>query len=55
MAKTLCEMKKTLKADFDTYRTYVAGATHLCTRCGRAANSAKLLCRPEKLMVKSER
>lgn len=49
MTKTLCEMKKMLKSDFGLYRQFVCQATHLCTKCGRAANDKKLLCRPEKL------
>lgn len=49
MAKTLCEMKKLLKADFKLYKQYVSDATHLCTKCGRAANDKKLLCKPERL------
>jgi hypothetical protein len=49
MAKTLCEMKKVLKSDFSLYKQFVCQATHVCTKCGRAANDKKLLCRPEKL------
>ena len=49
MAKTLCELKKLLKADFTTYKTYVCDPTHVCTKCGRASNDKKLLCKPERL------
>ena len=49
MTKTLCEMKKLLKADFTEYKQYVAGASQICTTCGRAANEKKLLCKPERL------
>lgn len=49
MAKTLCEMKQLLKADFDDYKQLVYNASHICTKCGRAANDKKLLCKPEKL------
>ena len=49
MSKTLCEMKKLLKADFQLYRQFVREASHVCTKCGRAANDKKLLCRPERL------
>jgi len=49
MAKTLCEMKKLLKVDFQLYKQYVSDATHVCTKCGRAANDKKLLCKPERL------
>lgn len=49
MSKTLCEMKKLLKADFTVYKQYVCGASHVCVKCGRAANDKKLLCKPERL------
>jgi hypothetical protein len=49
MSKTLCEMKKLLKADFKLYKQYVGDATHVCTKCGRAANDKKLLCKPERI------
>jgi hypothetical protein len=49
MSKTLCEMKKQLKADFKLYKLLVTDATHICTKCGRAANDKKLLCKPERL------
>ena len=50
MSKTLCEMKKLLKSDFEMFKQYVCGATHVCQKCGRAANDKKLLCRPERLV-----
>lgn len=49
MSKTLCEMKKQLKSDFGLYKQLVCNATHVCTKCGRAANDKKLLCKPERL------
>lgn len=49
MAKTLCEMKKLLKSDFRSYKRLVCNASHVCTKCGRAANDKNLLCRPERL------
>lgn len=49
MSKTLCEMKKQLKADFCNYKKLVCDATHVCTKCGRAANDRKLLCKPDRL------
>lgn len=47
--KTLCEMKKQLKSDFSAYKLLVCNASHVCTKCGRAANNNKLLCKPERL------
>ena len=49
MSKTLCEMKKLLKSDFVLYKQFVCNSTHVCTKCGRAANDKKLLCKPERL------
>ena len=49
MAKTLCEMKKLLKSDFQIYKQYVCQPTHACSRCGRAGNDRKMLCKPERL------
>ena len=49
MAKTLCEMKKQLKADFKVYKAFVCSPSHVCTKCGRAANDKKFLCKPERL------
>ncbi len=49
MAKTLCELKKVLKSDFTTFKLYVCDPTHVCTKCGRAANDKQMLCKPERL------
>ena len=49
MSKTLCEMKKQLKSDFKQYKLYVCDPSHVCTKCGRAANDKNLLCKPERL------
>lgn len=49
MAKTLCEMKKQLKGDFASYKLLICNPSHVCTKCGRAANDKKLLCKPERL------
>jgi hypothetical protein len=49
MSRTLCEMKKLLKTDFTLYKQFVCSASHVCTKCGRAANDKKLLCKPERL------
>jgi hypothetical protein len=49
MSKTLCELKKLLKADFKIYKQYVCDPSHVCTKCGRAANDKKLVCKPERI------
>lgn len=49
MTKTLCELKKLVKNDLKRYAALVNQPTHVCTNCGRAANSKKLLCKPEKI------
>lgn len=54
MSKSLCELKKTLKQDFGTYISLVDNPTHVCRKCGRVANSKKLLCKPVKLKQTSE-
>ncbi|MFW5783626.1 MAG: hypothetical protein ACOCY8_03820 [Spirochaetota bacterium] len=47
MAKKLCSWKpRRLKKHRDEYVELVAGATHLCTTCGRVANRKGVLCRP---------
>lgn len=52
MAKTLCEMKKLLKNDFDLFAQYVHDPTHVCRKCGRVANEKRKLCKPQKLKPK---
>lgn len=54
MSKPLCELKKTLKKDFETFISLVDNPTHLCQKCGRAANNKKLLCKPMKLKRTSD-
>ena len=49
MTKTLCELKKELKNDPKSFAIYVKDATHVCKKCGRAANDKKRLCKPVKL------
>lgn len=52
MSSELCKQKKsTLKANIELYMQLVNQPTHICTKCGRAANSKKLLCHPTKLQV----
>lgn len=49
MAKTLCDLKKALKSDFQSYQLLVINGTHVCEKCGRVANDKKRLCKPAKL------
>ena len=51
MAKTLCELKKRLKADINEYVQLVDQPTHVCKKCGRVANDKKLLCKPLKIVA----
>jgi hypothetical protein len=47
-AKKLCDWKKKQYSDdLPKLKEIVRGASHVCSKCGRAANSAKLLCSPE--------
>lgn len=52
MSKELCKLKKGLKQDTETYMLLVQQPTHLCRKCGRAANSKKLLCDPLRLSAR---
>lgn len=49
MPAKLCEMKKLLKADFESFTGLVVDPTHLCKRCGRVSNEKKRLCKPQKI------
>jgi hypothetical protein len=49
MPKTLCDLKKLLKSDFKGYVQYLREPTHVCRKCGRAANDRQRLCKPERL------
>ncbi len=50
MAKELCKLKKSLlKEDVVSFMQLVNQPTHICSKCGRAANSKKLLCNPIKI------
>ncbi len=49
MAKPLCELKKSLKKDTKAYSLLIRSPTHVCRKCGRSANSKRLLCKPTKL------
>ncbi len=51
MTKELCKLKKSLSIDITNYMLYVNQPTHVCEKCGRAANSKKLLCQPVKIKV----
>ncbi len=49
--RTLCRLKKddVLKDEFVLFATLVRSPTHLCRRCGRAANDQRRLCKPVSL------
>lgn len=50
MSKELCEHKKTtLRENIKLYMKLVDKPTHVCSKCGRAANDKKLLCDPVKI------
>jgi hypothetical protein len=49
MAKSLCELDKLLKKDFDAYSALVNQPRFICAKCGRAANQKKNLCEPKKM------
>lgn len=49
MSKSLCKLKKALKTNLDDYMLLVNQPTHVCAKCGRAANRKKLLCDPVKI------
>jgi hypothetical protein len=49
--KELCKMKQSLKIDISSYMLHVNKPTHVCQKCGRAANSKKQLCSPIKIKV----
>jgi len=51
MGKELCKLKKSLSIDITSYMARVHQPTHVCAKCGRAANSKKLLCEPVKIKV----
>lgn len=46
MGKELCKLKKSLKGEVESYMLLVNQPTHVCRKCGRAANKKKLLCEP---------
>lgn len=50
MSKELCKLRKSLlKEDLASFMQLVNDPSHMCTKCGRAANSKKLLCHPIKI------
>ena len=49
--KELCKLKKSLKIDLTAYMLYVNSPTHVCKKCGRAANRKELLCSPKRIQV----
>ena len=55
MAK-LCKIVKKdfLKKHEEEYEQHIVGATYWCTKCGRAANSKSVLCKPKKIEAKKQ-
>lgn len=55
MAMTLCNLKKkcSLKRDRALIEACIRDPQFICRKCLRAANSPKLLCKPEKAFRKS--
>ena len=51
MGKELCKLKKSMKDDMTAYMLLVNQPKHVCTKCGRAANSKKQLCSPKKIKL----
>lgn len=49
MTQELCKLKKELRIDLSAYMLLVNKPKHVCQKCGRAANSKKLLCDPVKI------
>jgi hypothetical protein len=49
MGKTLCELDKLLKDNFDDYCKLVDKPNFVCKKCGRAANEKKVLCKGQKI------
>jgi len=51
MKKKMCDNVKdgALKDDLKKYKKLVAGAQHVCKKCGRAAAKPGNLCKPSKL------
>lgn len=49
MAKTLCDLKKLLKTDFEAYQQHVRHAAHVCQKCGRVADDKQRLCKAQRL------
>jgi hypothetical protein len=49
MSKTLCELDKLLKKDFDVYTALVDRPNFVCQKCGRAVNDKKNVCEPKKI------
>lgn len=49
MSKKLCDLKKLLKSDFDSFVKYVCDPSHVCKKCGRVANDRGRLCKPQRI------
>ena len=49
MGKTLCDLDKLLKDNFDDYCKLVDRPNFVCKKCGRGANEKKFLCKGQKI------
>lgn len=49
--KELCKLVKdgVLDEHLEAYKQLLKEPTHVCTKCGRACNDKKHLCKPEKI------
>lgn len=47
--ETLCELKIHLKDHLEEFKELVRQPTHVCRKCGRAANTPTNLCKPDPL------
>lgn len=47
----MCKLVKKdfLKDNFEEYKKLVKKPTHICGKCGRAANDKKYLCEPKEI------
>ncbi len=49
MSKKLCKSKKSRTTNEKNLALGILMETHTCRKCGRVADSKKLLCKPRKL------
>ena len=49
MSKTLCKLKKSKRPSRELTLIQCAEPTHICSKCGRVADSKKKLCKAKRL------